>query len=424
MALSIALPRLSQTELPDRDHDEAIFRADSEGYAHTSSLHLYESFEAAEQIWRALEAEGTGSVYQRYDWCKIWFETFHPKDDRNGSASPLIVVATVNNRPAFLLPLYSQGVFLGIKRALFMGDKHANVRVPLMSKDPVLQAALLEQAQGGNLIKIIGSALKGGGHADHLALENMPKDYAGDLNPLTFGDCKAGMTPLFVGELNEDFQVLTAERRPLSSQRKQRKRVRMLKAIGEISFDTIDDASALDDTLNVLFQQKAVRLDNAQIHNAFDDANNEAFIRRLAHQSLASGNRLLDLYALTVNGETIAVTGGGMQGDRYSIGINSMSNEPRYAACSPGKITVDMEVEAFCAEGFHWFDIGLGENSYKRMWCAQIDLFDVCRALTPKGQLLVGLSRSISELKTLVKSTPWAKKLAQRVNFHAKRLIK
>lgn len=424
MALSIALPRLSQTELSDHDPDEAIFRADSEGYANTSSLQLYDSFEAAEQIWRGLEAEGTGSVYQRFDWCKTWFETFHSLERPGDSASPLIVVSTVNNRPALLLPLYSQAVLLGIRRALFMGDKHANVRVPLMSNDPVLRAALLEQAQGGNLIELIGNALKDGGHADHLALENMPKDYAGDANPLTFGDCKAGMTPLFVGELDEDFQALMAERRPLSSQRKQRKRIRMLEAIGDISFNAIEDASTLDGTLDVLFQQKAVRLDNAQVRNAFDDANNEAFIRRLAHQSLAHGNQLLDLYALTVNGETIAVTGGGLQNGRYSIAINSMSNEPRYAACSPGKITVDMEVEAFCAEGFQWLDIGMGENPYKRMWCSQVDLYHVCRALTPKGKVLVMLSRSISELKTLIKRTPWAKRLALRIDFHAKRLIK
>lgn len=428
MALPIALPRLSQASLAD--HDEAVFRADCEGHAKTpgpnlQSLVVYDSFEAAEPVWRALEAEGSGSVYQRFDWCKVWFETFHPggASSSNGDdpARPLIVVVTFNERPAFLLPLYCKKVLLGMKRALFMGDKHANVRVPLMSKDPDAHTAVLEEARNGGLLERIGEALVQGGYADHLALEHLPQTYAGDPNPLTFGPCKKGLTLLFSSTLYEDFAALKTERRPVSSQRKQRKRLRMLQAIGDHTMVTIDDASELDKTLDIFFQQKAARLQHAQVHNAFDDANNEAFIRRLAHQSLVTGSRVLEIYALKVNGDTIAVAGGGIQGDRYSMGINSMTDEPRYVACSPGRISVDMAVEAFCAEGFHWFDLGLGENEYKRMWCSPVDLYDVCQALTLKGQFLVAVNNGVGELKKLVKSTPWAKTLAHRVKFHVNR---
>src|SRR3990167_6104213 len=51
----------------------ARFRA---GYAarlaHAAGTTLYESFEAAEPVWRDFEARAAGTAFQSFDWLSIW----------------------------------------------------------------------------------------------------------------------------------------------------------------------------------------------------------------------------------------------------------------------------------------------------------------------------------------------------------------
>lgn len=424
MVSSIVLSRATHFDQPDLVDDETAFKADPEsrsfheGEPAQPHAQIYTSFAEVEHLWRSFEESANGSVYQRYNWCKVWFDTFHP----NGTATPLIVVVTLAGRAALLVPLYGETVAFGIKRAQFMGDSHANARIPLVTPVPRDIASLSEQARDGGLVKLIGQSLVDGGYADYLAFECMPDTFAGDTNLLALGEREKCSSIFFSGEIYEDFQALTMERRSVSSQRKQRKRFRKLEALGEYSLDKVEDAETLDRTLDVFFTQKAARLDNSQVYNAFDDAANETFIRRLAHDSLENDSHTLELYALNVNDETIAVAGGGIQSDRFSMGINSMSADSKHVACSAGRISIDLSVEMLCARGFKSFDLGVGENEYKRMWCSPVELYQVNRALTAKGRALLGLGHARNVVVTQLKRSPALVKLIKRAQFHIKRL--
>ena len=52
----------------------ARFRAGYEArLAHAAGTTLYESFEAAEPVWRAFEARAAGTAFQSFDWLSIWY---------------------------------------------------------------------------------------------------------------------------------------------------------------------------------------------------------------------------------------------------------------------------------------------------------------------------------------------------------------
>jgi CelD/BcsL family acetyltransferase involved in cellulose biosynthesis len=199
--------------------------------------------------------------------------------------------------------------------------------------------------------------------------------------------------------------------------------MRKLASLGEYRLETIDDPVRLEAALDVFFAQKATRLDRSYIYNIFYDRANERFIRRLAHESLAADNPTLRLHALQVNDEIIAVAGGGMQGARFSMAINSMSERPEHVACSPGRICITMVVEQLCAQGFDFFDMGVGENRYKYMWCSPIALFEVNRVLSAKGRVLLGLTWLRSRAVARIKRSPGAMRLARFMLFHFKRLL-
>lgn len=421
----LTLPRATVPNDPtDCGIDLAAFLAKPDGGSGTPGLDLlprvevFTSFEEAEPLWRAFEVQAQGSVYQRYDWCKIWFDTFHG----DGKATPLITVIRLNDQPVLLVPLFGEVTKLGIKHALFMGGSHANARIPLVTADASVRACMEFHGRGGSIVELIGQALTEGHHADFLALDCMPESFAGQVNVLALGDREKCSSLFFAGEIYADYEALKMERRPVASQRKQRKRFRQLQALGTHSFDKIEDAATLDRMLDVFFAQKAKRLDNSHVYNAFDDPKNETFLRRLAHDSLQKNARTLELYALNLNGEPIAIAGGGVQADRFSMGINSMSARSEFVACSPGRISVDYAVEHLCAEGFTSFDLGIGENEYKRMWCSAVDLYQVNRVLTAEGRALQRLSHLRNVTVTKLKRFPALVRLLKRVQFHVKRL--
>ena len=388
--------------------------------AGTVKLRVIEDFATAEAPWRTLEANASGSVYQRFDWCKVWFDTVCG----NGRTKPLILLLELSGRPALLVPLYRNPVLAGFAKAEFMGDKHANVRVPLVTLNPLDRAQVSLLARNDGLVVMIIKALKDGGHADLLALKCLPETYGGDRNLLTVGALEPCNSVLFSGELQADFQALTMERRAPSSQRKYRKHTRKLASLGDYSLEAIDAPARLDEALDAFFAQKSERLAQSQIHNIFEDRANEQFARRLAHESLKAEHPMLRLYALQVNGQIIAVAGGGMLGDRFSMAINSISERPEHIACSPGRIAITMVVEQLCAQGYNTFDMGVGENRYKHMWCSPVPLWVVKRALSPAGLLLLGYARTRNALVAVIKRSPAATRLARSALYRVKKLLR
>src|SRR5829696_4775280 len=77
---------------------------------------------AAETIWRELEADGTSSPYQRFDWQKAYVEALA---ESRGFEPCVLLVRDSDSRPCLLIPLAIERR-PGLCAAGAIGGKHAN----------------------------------------------------------------------------------------------------------------------------------------------------------------------------------------------------------------------------------------------------------------------------------------------------------
>ncbi|MFK7791267.1 MAG: GNAT family N-acetyltransferase [Devosiaceae bacterium] len=415
---------LSRSSVADFGHSlgfediEEALQSDTLQPDANASITCFSSFEDVEGLWRTFEQSASGSVYQHYDWCKIWFDVVSSQHD----IIPLIVVWSIDTRTALLLPLYVSRGPLGTKVARLMGDDHANIRVPFITSFAPDRLRMIQAGNAGAVMPAIAKAIRNDGHADVLVLTDMPKNLDGETNVLVSSACTASEVTLFSGELSSDFEALQARRRPGRSQRKMRRYLKKIQEIGEPEFVRIDDPTMLDNVLDAFFEQKGARLNQAGESSAFDEDINRKILRKLAHASLKSGNKTLEFYAFIVNGQPIAIAGGGHHKDRFSMGINSMTDDPQFAAHSPGRLSLNCIIELFCSQGLELFDLGLGENAYKHMWCDPVKLYDAQVALSWKGKVYGALSSLKRGMLNYIRRSPKALKLAKRARFALQQL--
>ena len=104
------------------------------------------------------------------------------------------------------------------------------------------------------------------------------------------------------------------------------------------------------------------------------------------------GQPLIELYSLSVGDIVVATMGGTAAGGRFSGMFNSMIKE-RYAAESPGEQLLAHVVRRCCERGLHTFDLGIGQATYKALFCPDAEpLFDSHLPLTGPGRVLaIGL---------------------------------
>ncbi|MFK7791618.1 MAG: GNAT family N-acetyltransferase [Devosiaceae bacterium] len=382
------------------------------------AVHIYESFEDASASWQALEASGTSAVYQREDWCKVWFSTFQ----HAASAKPLLVVLTLNAEPAMLLPLYTTPSLFGMRTAYFMGDKHANIRVPLTTLATSARSELARLAKRGTLMDSLKKAIGAGGQVDFLSLGCMPEAFGGYSNLLVeAGQCRCSDIAL-IGALKPNFEALCQGQRGKGYAKKMRKKVRALQAMGEVHFSQVTDRQEMRSVLDIFFQQKTKRLKAARLDNAFDLADNRDFLRRLAWQSLECKSGLLDVFTLKVGDETAAIFAGGVHDGAFSGAITSVTVDERISQKSPGEVLLHNLIEHLCEQELRWFDLGIGNARYKQAWCEPHPLRDVTLTLTSRGLLLAAADKLLHHARALVFARPGVERAARRAKFHLKQI--
>lgn len=418
MSLPNTLPHLPGELLFNPLNDEAAFCADGEGNLAKLCVRFYDTFEGAECTWRQLERDASGAVYQRYDWCKAWFDVFGPVLD----AHPLIIMVFLDTKPVMLLPLYSVATLFGRRTAQFMGDRHANIRLPLTIANPDLRLQLSQRVDDGTVMEKIYKGLKRNGLTDYLSLGGMPDSFAGVDNILASQSTAACADGVYLGTLRPDFDMLCRERRGGVHMKKLRKKLRILGELGEIEFEKAETGQAVERALDTFFEQKSARLDTIKIDNAFGDDNNRAFLRSIASKSVTGQPGLLEFYTLKLNGSIVAVFAGGRFGNSFSGAINSMTIDEPVVRKSPGEIVLHHLIKSLCADGITSFDLGLGDAEYKRGWCDRAGLREITHPITQAGQLVQIVESAGNFLRTTILSHPITAKVARRAKFYLKRL--
>ena len=378
---------------------------------------IIDDIAAAEPVWRGLEIGGAiATPYQRFDFIAPWQRHV---GCRQGVRPFLVVGSDARGTPLFLLPLgrtrHGPLDVLG-----FLGGKHANFNVALWRRDV---AAALDRDAMETILAMVREAGRG---ADLLMLTNQPLRWDGVANPLA--TLRHQPSPSFAcrGALAHDFSALVDARLSGAQRKKLRKKERALAGRQPIRYwraETADDALRV---LDVFFAQKAERMAELGLADAFAAPGMREFITAAATAELATGRPAIELYAASV-GDTILATYGGVVGNgRFSGIFNSMIlNELVHE--SPGQLLQFNLVRMCCERGLTTFDLGVGEAAFKQLFCNEPEpLFDSFLPLTPAGQLAASACRLQFALKRRIKRSPpvWATVRAVRRRLAGRRSVR
>jgi CelD/BcsL family acetyltransferase involved in cellulose biosynthesis len=117
------------------------------------------------------------------------------------------------------------------------------------------------------------------------------------------------------------------------------------------------------------------------------------------------GSRLIELYTLSVDDTIVATMGGVCADGRFSAMFSSIVHG-RFGTESPGEQLLVRVVRDCCERGLHTFDLGVGEASYKSLFCDADPMFDSYWPLSARGQAFAAARRGFAAAKRAVKQNP------------------
>lgn len=355
----------------------------------------------AEAVWRALEREGAVfTPYQRYEWVALWQ---HHVGKLTGTTPFIVVGRDSAGQPLFLWPLAlsRRGP---VRVASFFCGKHSNFNFALWRRD---YAAELDAGELSALLKRLAALPP---RVDVLMLLNQPMEWEGLRNPFALLPHQSSPSAAHRLQLGARGDEVLARQFSSSMRGRLRGKERHLQKLAGYRFYRAESAAEANRLLDSFFAQKAMRFDAQGIRNVFAEPGMEDFIRDCCHTGLADGRPVLELYAIEGDGEVLALRAGIADGRRFSCLFNSFSQGP-HSRHSPGLI-LTAKVIGDCADrGFEYFDLGVGDVSYKTIFCNEREsLIDSFLPLTPMGQLAAGAARLAYAAKSGIKGSPrlWA----------------
>jgi CelD/BcsL family acetyltransferase involved in cellulose biosynthesis len=343
------------------------------------------------EVWPRSDKLGEAICYafQCADILELHCETFVPA--RN--ADPWFV-AIVNEKddPLALFPFMIQhGRHVDTLR--FMDGALSDYNAPVLFP-PV-------QEWNAEAVAVIWRGLRNYLPFDVAIWEKMPAS-VGDLqNPLTFLTLKPQGYSSHLATLSGTWEEFSEK---LPRRKELHRKLRRLGQRGTIAFEIAQTSEHYDILLAALIRQKKQR--DLEAHGGFDTLDLPGFRSYLkAARRLVYPSGPVALFALKVNDMIIAAHWGYVLDKRFSSLIPSFEGGDWYTY-SPGFLLADRIFEWCFANSFSTFDYGIGDEAYKREYCADSSL--LYRAEIPstiKGRIYLEMRKMRQHL---VKTRFWA----------------
>lgn len=345
---------------------------------------------AARAAWETLTGEAPHSGYQRHAWQDAFLRHLGV-----GTLPCIAILTDAADRPQALLPL-SVTHRRGIAVASFIGAKHANFAMGLWrpafarSLDTTMLRALFEEVARQAPMRI-----------DLFALCHQPAIWQGHRNPLAALPHRP--SPSFGHHLSLDLDAEAVLARVVSpdSRKKLRKKERALGAEAPVRFVVARDLATITRFTDAFLGYKALRFAELGIANVFAARGTRDFIIEAA----SGVDPALELCALMVGDEPVALFGGTVARGRYSGMFNAMAPGPQQRH-SPGELLLHHLIRHCCERGLTVLDLGVGEAAYKSHICDGTDtLFDQTIPVTLKGRVAALAMDLVCKAKRQVKQS-------------------
>lgn len=356
------------------------------------AVRVVADFAAARDAWLALETEAPHSGYQRLGWQ----QTFH-SHLADGARCCIAIVDDTAGRAQAILP-FAVSRRHGLSTASFIGGKHANFGLALW------RPAFVRSLQATDVESILRQiAARSPWPIDLFELANQPLAWEGQPNPLALLPHRPSPSFGYHLALGPDADAVLERVVSASSRRKMRKKERNLAEIAPVSFSVARDPAEIARFTDTFLSYKAQRFAELGIANVFGVPGMREFII-----DAASGPEpAIELCALKVGDEIVALFGGCIANGRYSGMFNAMApGDVQHE--SPGELLLHHLIRHCCTRGLTIFDLGAGEAGYKSNICDGVDpLFDQSVAITWKGRLAARGFALLGHLKRSAKQSSW-----------------
>jgi CelD/BcsL family acetyltransferase involved in cellulose biosynthesis len=352
---------------------------------------------ALEEDWLAFQERGAGTVFQAYQWCKLWQEAA----GRARGVEPVIITGRdPSGRLLFLLP-FSRRRIAGVSVLEWLGGQQMTYGFGLYDQGFLRRARDWFGSEGWSILDQIGGI-------DAVSLAEMPASWRGADHPLTAWFSVEGPNSSYVMELGRDFDALYSAKRSAETRRGNRKRDQRLEKEAKATFSLPADRNHAHRLIDEMFDQQSERLAEGGIHGVFT-ADERRFIHRLIDMPDGLPELLLP-YHLSIGGKLEAMTLVARYGGGFWALISSLGS-PAYRKLSPGDYTLRRAIAAGIEQQLSFFDLAAGSFSYKQVWAdEEVKLHYAIRGLTLRGYIYAMIRTAYIVSKRTIKQTPmlWA----------------
>lgn len=354
-------------------------------------LAVYDSVEAAEMPWRALEQTAVLTPYQRYDWIKPLLDS-RPLD---GGRCAIAIVHDASG-PVALFP-FAVVSHLGVKVASIIGSDIGNADWLIMHREA---AAQLTPAVLTRLFAEAGGQVGG---IDVVVLNSQPASWLGLANPLMGFLHQPAPDHLYIAPVTPEGETGRLSHKHFRNI--QRGKRRLEETFGPVALRSAGSIEEIARVHATFVEQRNVRFAQMGIPNLFADDWFVDFFKRAAAVSLGSDRPALRFHALYAGDEIVATACGAYCGSHYSQYINSTASGPA-AKYSLIGILLHQLIAELATKGITSIDMGLGDFDYKADWTDKQEVFDGAIGVTPVGKLAARVILGLRGLKRSVKQNP------------------
>ena len=380
-------------------------------FADNLDLSVYDRIESIQDEWLEAEKTSSISVYQRYGWVNEFLTSGESK-----ASQPFVVMGKYHGEVAFILPFAIEGKF--VRRIQFIGGSHSNFNLGIF---PEHFTALMTPDTISRIFKRITKLAPGLGY---IKLCCLPEEWRGTKNPILALPYQRSANPAFVLDLTGGFDKALARGNAKRKRKKFRQQCRMANEAGGYELVKANSVELATEILDIFFAQKSYRLKQLGIRDVFSDDWVYKFVTDLAIFSINKSEPLLQLYALHIGGEIVAVFGGGVLKGRLS-GYFSSIDMHKNLALSPGEMLLFLIVEDACANNYHQIDLGAGDERYKHSWCSEkIEMYDVILPLSLTSIPFVTLRRIYGDIRRLGRENLYIWSLYKKLRLIKAKLLR
>ena len=384
----------------------ACFRA---GYdarlAHVAGITLYESFEAAEPVWRDFEARATGTAFQSFDWLSAWYA----RVGKGRGIEPAIAVVARQGKPVLLAPLGVERR-AGLRSLVWLGGRLADYKAPLLDAD---YAARMDGEEFHRLWHRLRRALP---RHDLIMLKDQPVSLGAPSAPVAnpFASLPGAPAPdaAYLFDLPPDFEIFS-QRYRAETRRIDRAKLRKLELEGEVTFRHAETPAEMTSMVDGILARKAEQLTAQGIASIFDDPDYLAAWRDIA--TLPADRRLLDVAELRLDGTFLSGSISHVRHGRSTLMVHTY-DAAKFPRLSPGRLHLLKHLQSSMEHGIAVYDLSVGHAAYKESFCdAPIEMRNTIMGARLPGYPVALALRAALAAKRIIKADPRLMRMVRKL---------